>query len=69
LGDPFTATQAVVAMLVGGVVSFAFSTFKRSIPFQYGIWGAEFGTKVILVNTVLKIAFISLTIALLLVLP
>jgi len=67
LGDPFTATQAVVAMLVGGVVSFAFSTFKRSIPFQYGIWGAEFGTKVIIVNTVLKIAFISLTVALLLV--
>ena len=67
LGDPFTATQAVVAMLVGGVVSFAFSTFKRSIPFQYGIWGAEFGTKVIIVNTVLKIVFISLTVALLLV--
>ncbi|MCL9813560.1 nucleoside recognition protein [Natranaeroarchaeum aerophilus] len=66
LGDPFTPTQAVIAMLVGGVVSFAFSTFKRSIPFQYGIWGAEFGTKVIVVNTVMKIVFISLTVGLLL---
>ncbi|GEM_PF-5922193 len=42
------------------------STFKRSIPFQYGIWGAEFGMKVIIVNTVLKIVFIFLTVVTLL---
>jgi len=63
----FTARQAVATMLVGGIVSFAVSTFKRSIPFQYGIWGAEFGSKVILVNTALKIVFISIALALLLV--
>jgi hypothetical protein len=54
-------------MLVGGIVSFAFSTFKRSIPFQYGIWGAEFGSKVIVVNTGLKVVFIGVAIVLLLV--
>jgi hypothetical protein len=54
-------------MLVGGIVSFAVSTFKRSIPFQYGIWGAEFGSKVILVNTVLKVGFIAVALAVLLV--
>jgi len=47
-------------------LSFAVSTFRRSIPFQYGIWGAEFGTKVIAVNTALKLLFISITVALLL---
>ncbi|SNZ16203.1 hypothetical protein SAMN06269185_2723 [Natronoarchaeum philippinense] len=67
LGAPFTTQEAVATMLIGGVVSFAFSTFKRSIPFQYGIWGPEFGTKVILVNTALKIVFISVTVALLVV--
>ena len=55
----FTARTAVATMLIGGIVSFTVSTFKRSIPFQYGIWGAEFGTKVIVVNTALKIAWIS----------
>ena len=67
LGAPFTAREAVATMLIGGIVSFAFSTFKRSIPFQYGIWGPEFGTKVILLNTALKIWFIGATVALLLV--
>ncbi len=66
LGTIFTPRQAVATLLLGGIVSFAVSTFKRSIPFQYGIWGAEFGTKVIIVNTVLKIVFISLTVGLLL---
>ena len=67
LGDPFTPEAAVATMLVGGIVSFAFSTFKRSIPFQFGIWGAEFGTKVVVVNTVLKVVFIAATLAVLLV--
>lgn len=62
LGDVFTPRQAVATLLLGGIVSFAVSTFKRSIPFQYGIWGAEFGTKVIVVNTALKIVFISITV-------
>jgi len=66
LGEVFTPKQAVATLLLGGIVSFAVSTFKRSIPFQYGIWGAEFGTKVIVVNTVLKIVFISLTVVTLL---
>jgi len=55
----FTARTAVATMLVGGIVSFTVSTFKRSIPFQYGIWGAEFGTKVIVVNTGLKVFWIA----------
>ena len=63
----FTARAAVATMLVGGIVSFAVSTFKRSIPFQYGIWGREFGSKVIVVNTVLKILFIAVALAVLLV--
>ncbi|WP_368407876.1 nucleoside recognition protein [Haloarchaeobius salinus] len=67
LGDPFTPEAAVATMLVGGIVSFAFSTFKRSIPFQFGIWGPEFGTKVVVVNTVLKVVFIAATLAVLLV--
>ena len=62
----FTTRTAVASLLIGGILSFAVSTFRRSIPFQYGIWGAEFGTKVIAVNTALKIVFISLTVALLL---
>ena len=69
LGDPFTSRQAVATLLLGGIVSFAVSTFKRSIPFQYGVWGASFGTKVIVVNTVLKIVFISLAVVTLLALP
>ncbi len=55
----FTARTAVATMLLGGIVSFTVSTFKRSIPFQYGIWGAEFGTKVIVVNTTLKVLWIA----------
>jgi len=59
IGDALTVDQAVVTMLLGGIVTFAVSTFKRSIPFQYGIWGASFGSKVIVLNTVLKVVFIS----------
>ncbi len=66
LGTTFTPEQAVATMLVGGVVSFAVTTFKRSIPFQYGIWGAEFGSKVVAVNTALKVLFIGLAVGLLL---
>ena len=66
LGTTFTPEQAVATMLVGGVVSFAVTTFKRSIPFQYGIWGAEFGSKVVAVNTALKVVFIALAVGLLL---
>lgn len=63
----FTTEEAVATMLVGGIVSFAVSTFKRSIPFQYGIWGARFGSKVIAVNVATKIVFIGAAIAVLLV--
>ena len=63
----FTARTAVATMLVGGIVSFAVSTFKRSIPFQYGIWGREFGSKVIAVNTGLKIGWIAVALVVLLV--
>ncbi|CAI48521.1 uncharacterized protein NP_0860A [Natronomonas pharaonis DSM 2160] len=62
----FTARTAVATMLIGGIVSFTVSTFKRSIPFQYGIWGAEFGTKVIIVNTSLKVLWIAIAVTLLL---
>jgi hypothetical protein len=62
----FTTRTAVASLLIGGILSFAVSTFRRSIPFQYGVWGPEFGTKVIAVNTALKLVFISLTVALLL---
>ncbi|MFC6796641.1 MULTISPECIES: nucleoside recognition protein [unclassified Haladaptatus] len=62
----FTPRAAVATMLVGSIVSFAVTTFKRSIPFQYGIWGAEFGSKVIAVNTGLKLVFISLAVGILL---
>jgi len=63
----FTSREAVATMLVGGIVSFAVSTFKRSIPFQFGVWGPEFGTKVVLVNTALKVVFIAAAVAVLLV--
>ena len=59
----FTARTAVSVMLIGGIVSFTVSTFKRSVPFQYGIWGAKFGTKVIVVNTSLKILWIAIALA------
>jgi hypothetical protein len=67
VGETFTPRTAVATLLVGGVVSFAVSTFKRSIPFQYGIWGASFGSKVVLVNTTLKVVFIGLALVALLV--
>ena len=66
VGPTFTAQTAVATMLLGGIVSFAVSTFKRSIPFQYGIWGPTFGSKVIIVNTVLKIIFITAALGVLL---
>ncbi|ELZ57508.1 MULTISPECIES: transporter gate domain-containing protein [unclassified Haloferax] len=65
IGETFTPRQAVATMLIGGIISFAVSTFKRSIPFQYGIWSPEFGSKVIAVNTGLKIVFIAVAVALL----
>jgi hypothetical protein len=66
IGSTFTPRTAVATMLLGGIVSFAVSTFKRSIPFQYGIWGPKFGSKVIVVNTALKIVFIAAALVLLL---
>ncbi|MFC4360508.1 nucleoside recognition protein [Halobium salinum] len=69
VGVEFTPRQAVATMLVGGIVSFAFSTFKRSIPFQYGIWGAEFGSKVVAVNTALKVVWIGVAVATVLWIP
>ncbi|AFK17878.1 nucleoside recognition protein [Haloferax mediterranei ATCC 33500] len=65
IGETFTPKQAVATMLIGGIISFAVSTFKRSIPFQYGIWGPEFGSKVIAVNTALKVVFIAAAVAVL----
>jgi hypothetical protein len=65
----FTTRTAVATMLLGGIVSFAVSTFKRSIPFQYGIWGAEFGSKVVAVNTALKVIWISVFVVLVLYAP
>jgi hypothetical protein len=69
VGVDFTARQAVATMLIGGIVSFAVSTFKRSIPFQYGIWGPRFGSKVVAVNTALKVVWIGLAVAVLLWIP
>jgi len=66
IGAAFTPREAVATMLVGGIVSFAVSTFKRSIPFQYGIWGPSFGSKVIAVNTAMKVGFIGLALVVLL---
>ena len=65
----FGVRAAVATMLIGGIVSFAVSTFKRSIPFQYGIWGAEFGSKVVVVNTLLKTVWIGLAVAVVLYAP
>ncbi|MBB6647441.1 nucleoside recognition protein [Halobellus ruber] len=67
IGETFTPRTAVATMLLGGIVSFAVSTFKRSIPFQYGIWGPRFGSKVIAVNTALKVVFIAVALVILLV--
>ncbi len=66
VGETFTPLTAVATMLVGGLVSLGVSTFKRSIPFQYGVWGPSFGSKVIVLNTSLKIVFIGATLAVLL---
>jgi hypothetical protein len=63
VGDVLTPKQAVAAMLLGGILSFGISTFKRSIPFQYGVWGPEFGSKVIAVNTALKVVFLGVALA------
>jgi hypothetical protein len=69
VGVEFTPRQAVATMLLGGIVSFAVSTFKRSIPFQYGIWGPSFGSKVVVVNTAFKIVFIGLAVTVVLYAP
>jgi hypothetical protein len=66
IGETFTPRTAVATMLLGGIVSFAVSTFKRSIPFQYGVWGPRFGSKVVAVNTALKVVFIGVALGLLL---
>jgi len=58
IGDVLTPEEAVITLLVGSLISLTIGTVKRSIPFQYGIWGASFGTKVIVVNVCLKAAFI-----------
>ena len=63
VGSVFTARTAVATLLIGGIVSFTVSTFKRSIPFQVGIWGPEFGMKIVAVNTVFKLIFISIAVA------
>jgi hypothetical protein len=67
VGEAFTPREAVATLLVGSIVSFAVSTFKRSIPFQYGVWGPSFGSKVIAVNTALKLVFIGAVLVVLLV--
>jgi hypothetical protein len=69
IGDAFTVRTAVATMLIGGIVSFAVSTFKRSIPFQYGIWGPSFGSTVIIVNTALKVVWIAVAVVLVLHVP
>ncbi|MFB6169009.1 MAG: nucleoside recognition protein [Haloferacaceae archaeon] len=66
VGEPFTPRTAVATMLVGGLVSLGVSTFKRSIPFQYGIWGPSFGSTVVALNTSLKVVFIGLALVALL---
>jgi len=58
IGDVLTPPEAVITLLVGSLVSLTIGTVKRSIPFQFGIWGASFGTKVIVVNVCLKAVFI-----------
>jgi len=58
IGDVLTPEETVITLLVGSLISLTIGTVKRSIPFQYGIWGASFGTKVIVVNVCLKAAFI-----------
>jgi hypothetical protein len=69
IGTEFTPRTAVATMLLGGIVSFAVSTFKRSIPFQYGVWGAAFGSKVVVVNTALKVVWIGVAVATVLWIP
>ena len=66
IGTVFTPRTAVATLLIGGIVSFTVSTFKRSIPFQVGVWGPEFGMKIVAVNTVFKLIFISIAVAALL---
>lgn len=64
IGDVLTPDEAVITLLVGSLVSLTIGTVKRSIPFQFGIWGASFGAKVIVVNVCLKAAFILVAIGL-----
>ncbi|MDS0477970.1 nucleoside recognition protein [Natrinema sp. 1APR25-10V2] len=63
IGDVLTPDEAVITLLVGSLVSLTIGTVKRSIPFQFGVWGATFGSKVIVVNVCLKAAFILVAIA------
>lgn len=56
-GD-LVAAEAVVALLVGGLVSLTVHTFKSSIPFQFSVWGPEFGTRVVALNLALKLFFL-----------
>ncbi len=67
IGEVFTPEQAVITLLIGSLISLTVGTIKRSIPFQFGIWGAEFGAKVIAVNTGLKVVFIAVAIVVFLV--
>lgn len=64
IGDVFTPTEAVITLLLGSLVSITIGTVKRSIPFQYGMWGASFGTKVVAVNVGLKAIFLLVAIVL-----
>lgn len=59
-GGSLAETEAVVALLVGSLLSLTVNTFKSSMPFQFAIWGSNFGTRVVLVNLILKLFFLSL---------
>jgi len=61
-----TEVQAVVALLLGSLLSVTVHTFKSSIPFQFSVWGSEFGTKVVALNLVLKLFYLSIFVSLLL---
>lgn len=62
------AVDAVVALLIGGLLSLTVHTFKSSIPFQFSIWGPGFGTRVVVLNLVLKLAFLGVFVSLILML-
>lgn len=62
------APEAVVALLLGSLLSITVHTFKSSIPFQFAVWGSRFGTRVVLLNLVLKLFFLSIFVSALLLL-